>query len=84
MGLLQRLGLFQEPKEKTLHCPVCNHTEFLEGPSGGMAVNIQCCQCETKFWWGGPFRASIIELSEISREAGFEVGQEFAAAKICR
>jgi len=30
-------------------CPDCHGTTFLEGPHGGLAVNIQCAQCKSKF-----------------------------------
>lgn len=32
-------------------CPVCSAQEsFLQGPEGGMAVNIKCQECQTRYW----------------------------------
>ena len=32
-------------------CPSCNKTDVLyEGPSGGIAVNIICNNCEQRYW----------------------------------
>ncbi|MBA7697268.1 hypothetical protein ES703_105931 [subsurface metagenome] len=28
-----------------LVCPECKSTDFLEGPHGGMAVNVKCAKC---------------------------------------
>ncbi len=47
----------KEKLEKDI-CPDCEGTGFLEGPHGGMAVNIMCANtdCKSKFnvtFWGG-------------------------------
>lgn len=31
--------------ESTLKCPRCKGVDFLEGPRGGLAVNIKCDAC---------------------------------------
>ena len=37
-------------------CPKCNaYHSMLEGPHGGLAINIKCSVCEQKYWTG-PFR----------------------------
>lgn len=36
--------LFVEKK-----CPDCGKFDFLEGPRGGLAVNIKCAHCGSKF-----------------------------------
>jgi DNA-directed RNA polymerase subunit RPC12/RpoP len=36
-----------------LYCPDCGCTYFLEGPHGGLALNIKCEVCG-KEWWYGP------------------------------
>lgn len=36
-------------------CPDCNGKDFLEGPHGGLAVNIQCDNCKSKFNIRWPF-----------------------------
>jgi hypothetical protein len=30
-------------------CPDCGSSQFFEGPSGGMSMNISCCGCGHKF-----------------------------------
>jgi ribosomal protein L37AE/L43A len=30
-------------------CPDCDHTQFRRGPSGGLAVNIECTNCRARF-----------------------------------
>jgi tRNA(Ile2) C34 agmatinyltransferase TiaS len=35
--------------ESTGSCPDCGGEDFLEGPSGGMSVNISCEKCGTRF-----------------------------------
>ncbi|MDR3457996.1 MAG: hypothetical protein P4N60_11160 [Verrucomicrobiae bacterium] len=30
-------------------CPDCGSEHFLEGPRGGMNVNIQCARCKAEF-----------------------------------
>ncbi len=38
----------------TIHAGVCPKCEakdsFLSGPRGGMAINIKCSECDTRFW----------------------------------
>jgi len=39
-------------------CPDCNSEGFLEGPHGGMSINIMCANkdCKARFNWTGPFK----------------------------
>lgn len=30
-------------------CPDCGGTKFLEGPHGGLSVNIKCAKCGARF-----------------------------------
>ena len=30
-------------------CPDCGSNDFLEGPSGGLSINIKCAKCDHKF-----------------------------------
>lgn len=30
-------------------CPDCGHDQFIEGPHGGMNVNIKCARCGARF-----------------------------------
>ena len=47
-GFLSNLFGEKETTPKTLHCPVCRGEEFLEGPGGGMARNLECASCGTR------------------------------------
>jgi hypothetical protein len=41
-----------EPGVETLAvdtCPDCAAHQFRRGPAGGMSVNIECCQCGSRF-----------------------------------
>lgn len=38
-------------------CPNCFGTEFLEGPSGGMSVNVECVKCGCR-WNASPYPMS--------------------------
>lgn len=40
---------------ETCKCPDCDSPNFIIGPSGGMAVNIECAGCGNFFWFGPPF-----------------------------
>lgn len=48
-------GVKTEPTDRVLQalsageCPDCGGMEFLRGPSGGVAVNIKCARCQSKF-----------------------------------
>ena len=47
--------LFEEQR-----CGFCDSQEFLEGPSGGMSVNIMCASCGARFNICPPFSAEVI------------------------
>jgi hypothetical protein len=34
---------------KNSQCPDCGSKEFIQGPSGGMTVNVECAGCGSKF-----------------------------------
>lgn len=44
-------GVFIDP----LYCPECGGAHFLQGPRGGLAVNIKCGVCETEWWYAPLF-----------------------------
>jgi hypothetical protein len=44
-------------------CPDCGATDFYEGPSGGMSVNIMCAKCSSWFNHMGPFGIERIRWS---------------------
>lgn len=46
---------------KNQKCPDCSTGELLEGPSGGMSVNIMCDKCGSKFNWSRFFNVFIAE-----------------------
>jgi hypothetical protein len=50
-------GKLTKEDEATLRsgkCPACESEHFVEGPRGGLAVNI-ACENGHRFWYGGPF-----------------------------
>lgn len=47
--------LFEERR-----CGFCDSQEFLEGPHGGMSVNIMCASCGARFNICPPFSAEVI------------------------
>jgi hypothetical protein len=42
------------------HCPDCGSTVFLEGPRGGLSVNIRCNFCGSEFGFQYPFASERI------------------------
>lgn len=36
-------------------CPTCRSDKFLEGPRGGLSVNVKCAGCGRKWCYLGPF-----------------------------
>jgi hypothetical protein len=36
-------------------CPDCGSTKFLEGPQGGLAQNVACAQCGSRYNLAFPF-----------------------------
>lgn len=40
---------------KHKRCPDCGSEDFLEGPHGGLSVNIECVGCGARFNMMGPF-----------------------------
>ncbi len=50
-------GKLNKEDEATLRrgiCPVCDSDKWIEGPHGGMAVNMACSNGH-RFWVAGPF-----------------------------
>lgn len=44
-------------------CPFCgNESHWLEGPHGGMSVNLKCKHCGTRVNFMGPLGCDLIEL----------------------
>ncbi len=49
------------------HCPICNSQHFVEGPSGGHAVNI-ACENGHRFWFAPPFTAEYQGEIKVERD----------------
>lgn len=49
-------------EQDSIVCPNCKGTEWLEGPSGGMSVNIMCNRCHSKYNYMGPFGLDELEI----------------------
>ncbi|RNJ49398.1 hypothetical protein [Methylocystis hirsuta] len=58
------------PEPKYIICPNCGHDHFFEGPSGGVAMNIMCANCEQWFNYLGFGRnlSTLDSLHQVGRE----------------
>lgn len=36
-------------QEGNIKCPTCGGTQWYEGPTGGLSINIECTTCNDKF-----------------------------------
>lgn len=45
------------------YCPDCGSKSFYSGPRGGLAMNIMCVQCGTRWWYSPPFTPHRIDNS---------------------
>lgn len=41
-------------------CPFCKSQKFLEGPHGGLCINIKCADCGATFNEMGPFGVDLL------------------------
>lgn len=48
-------------------CPACEKARLLEGPHGGLCVNVLCANCGAK-WNVGPVTCQFLEFSEPAME----------------
>lgn len=51
------IGKLNKKDEATIRsgkCPACGAEKWVEGPSGGLAMNTACSNGH-RFWMGGPF-----------------------------
>lgn len=59
------------PKEdatlKSGKCPKCGSEHFVEGPSGGQAINI-ACENGHRFWFAPPFTSEYQGVIKVERE----------------
>ena len=45
-------------------CPDCGSEWFNPGPRGGLAHNIRCVGCGSKFWFSPPFTPERIDTED--------------------
>lgn len=53
---------FFEKKSDNLKCPNCKNDKWIEGPSGGMSVNIECSKCGSRYNHMGPLGLQELEV----------------------
>lgn len=46
-------------------CPDCGSILFNPGPRGGLAWNIRCMKCGSKFWYSPPFTPLRINNADL-------------------
>lgn len=47
----EKLRLWDAITDTKGKCPKCKTGQLYEGPSGGMAINLICDNCNTTYWW---------------------------------
>lgn len=57
----------EDKKLKSGICPKCDSEHFVEGPSGGGAINI-ACENGHRFWFAPPFTSEYQGLIKVERE----------------
>ena len=62
-----KLNEAEDKRLKSGSCPQCNSDKFVEGPSGGMAVNI-ACENGHRFWFAPPFTSEYQGQIKVERE----------------
>lgn len=55
---------FRQEVEFESACPDCGSEWFNPGPRGGLAHNIRCVGCGSKFWFSPPFRPRRIDSED--------------------
>ncbi len=55
MSKIEKVIKSEEEKLRRGVCPDCGGDKFLEGPHGGLAVNVQCDNCGSRFNLCWPF-----------------------------
>jgi len=45
-------------------CPDCRGEHFVIGPRGGLAANVRCAGCGSKFWYCPPFPSERIDNAD--------------------
>ena len=64
------IGKLSEENNSKLNsgsCPICESKHFVEGPSGGGAVNI-ACENGHRYWFAPPFTAEYQGKIKVERE----------------
>jgi len=57
----------EDKKLKGGVCPICESEHFVEGPSGGLAVNI-ACENGHRFWFSPPFTSEYQGTIRVEHE----------------
>lgn len=57
----------EDQKLKSGVCPECGSEHFVEGPRGGLAVNI-ACENGHRFWYAPPFTSKYQGLIKVEHE----------------
>lgn len=68
----------RRPVEFESACPDCGSQWFNPGPRGGLAHNIRCAQCGSKFWFSPPFTPVRID----TEDRFFHLNLKFTTAEI--
>lgn len=62
-----KLSIEDDAQLKSGFCPKCGSEHFVEGPSGGMALNI-ACENGHRFWFAPPFTSEYQGKIKVERE----------------
>ena len=65
--MVEKLNQEDDAKLKKGVCPKCGSTHFVEGPSGGNAINI-ACEKGHRFWFAPPFTSEYQGTIRVERE----------------
>jgi len=63
----RKLSQEEDKKLKGGVCPICDSERFVEGPWGGMAVNI-ACENGHRFWFSPPFTSEYQGQIKVEHE----------------
>lgn len=57
-----------------IRCPYCGGDKFIEGPSGGMSINILCANKECRHWFN--YHGGIMSMDDLKRVEPTEAEKE--------
>ncbi len=64
---MEELNEEDDKKLMSGKCPKCNSKHFVEGPSGGLAMNI-ACENGHRFWFSPPFTSAYQGKIKVERD----------------